>query len=731
MPEFKVPTTPFRFWCQKVLPLVYDDSLSYYELLCKVVEYLNNTMHDVVVLEEFVTNYFDNLDVTEQINNKLDQMAEDGTLTSLISEYVDPKITEFANMVEDFSTQTTSELQSIADDLSLEFQTVTTELEEDFTTLDETISLKVDVQDNKIDATVEAIETLTGRMDEFTNLPEGSTTGDAELADIRVAFDGRTYATAGNAVRAQAKELYDDISDDLSMLMYDYENQFPTLLFVLGDYNTYTGVPRYNNTYRACSKAPITAKRTMVLWPDSGFRYYLQFVEEGVLQSGGWHTSADDNYHGVLQIEAGQQFCITVARVTEDTSETIDINEFLSKIKIWYPVNIMQNVGIMENSYCNKETGVVEWNGTSNYQVSDFIEIPWELDLAPWIGCLCVTANPNARFAFYDANKQFISGKHGASQIIYYDPMPSNAKYVRVSTNILSKAWSDCVFQILAKRPATITHEVGKLTEPKRSYDEPAIISVNHRGYSTAPENTLPGFAESGKHGFTMIECDVRKTSDGVFVLLHDTTINRTARNSDGSAISSTTAIASITYAQALTYDFGIYKGSEYAGTTIPTLEEALTFCARANLGMFIEIESSAITNTADIKAILNLVDKCGMRDKVIFSCFYVPQLMMITGYDKEFSVAVNINEPYTTDTLPVSKYKEMLTGYNDVILMINKTKLTNEIAEYCRANNLKVGTWVVDDITQAMGYNTYVNYYLSNTLNVQEELITAMLNIV
>ena len=38
---------PFRFWCQKVLPLVYDDSLSYYELLCKVVDYLNKTMEDV------------------------------------------------------------------------------------------------------------------------------------------------------------------------------------------------------------------------------------------------------------------------------------------------------------------------------------------------------------------------------------------------------------------------------------------------------------------------------------------------------------------------------------------------------------------------------------------------------------------------------------------------------------------------------------------------------------
>ena len=34
--------TAFRFWCQKVLPLVYDESLSYYEILCKVVDYINN-----------------------------------------------------------------------------------------------------------------------------------------------------------------------------------------------------------------------------------------------------------------------------------------------------------------------------------------------------------------------------------------------------------------------------------------------------------------------------------------------------------------------------------------------------------------------------------------------------------------------------------------------------------------------------------------------------------------
>lgn len=36
----------FKFWCQKVLPLVYDDSLSYYEVLCKVVEYINKIIDD-------------------------------------------------------------------------------------------------------------------------------------------------------------------------------------------------------------------------------------------------------------------------------------------------------------------------------------------------------------------------------------------------------------------------------------------------------------------------------------------------------------------------------------------------------------------------------------------------------------------------------------------------------------------------------------------------------------
>lgn len=93
---------PFRYWCQKVLPLVYDDSLSYYELLCKVVDYLNKTMKDVetlhgdvtnlhtayVKLQSYVNNYFSTLDVQEEINKKLDSMVTDGTFHKLLSDFL-------------------------------------------------------------------------------------------------------------------------------------------------------------------------------------------------------------------------------------------------------------------------------------------------------------------------------------------------------------------------------------------------------------------------------------------------------------------------------------------------------------------------------------------------------------------------------------------------------------------------------------------------------------------
>lgn len=64
----------FRFWCYKVLPLVYDDSLSYYEVLCKVVNYINELIdQDKIFADEIeslkaeldiVKNWIDNFDTS-------------------------------------------------------------------------------------------------------------------------------------------------------------------------------------------------------------------------------------------------------------------------------------------------------------------------------------------------------------------------------------------------------------------------------------------------------------------------------------------------------------------------------------------------------------------------------------------------------------------------------------------------------------------------------------------
>ena len=112
---------PFKFWCQKVLPNVYDDSLSYYEYLCKLNEYLNEVIEQINTLTDnmsdyeddltaqwndykealnaewaetknYIDNYFNNLDVQQEINNKLDQMAQSGALSTLIAPFVSQEI---------------------------------------------------------------------------------------------------------------------------------------------------------------------------------------------------------------------------------------------------------------------------------------------------------------------------------------------------------------------------------------------------------------------------------------------------------------------------------------------------------------------------------------------------------------------------------------------------------------------------------------------------------------
>jgi len=108
----------FRHWCQKVLPLVYDDSLSYYELLCKMTTYLNNVIENCNLvgedveklynaynqLEGYVNAYFNSLDIQEEVDRKLDTMAKSGTFDNLFLMYLAP----FTTQLNDLENKVTS-----------------------------------------------------------------------------------------------------------------------------------------------------------------------------------------------------------------------------------------------------------------------------------------------------------------------------------------------------------------------------------------------------------------------------------------------------------------------------------------------------------------------------------------------------------------------------------------------------------------------------------------------
>lgn len=101
----------------------------------------------------------------------------------------------------------------------------------------------------------------------------------------------------------------------------------------------------------------------------------------------------------------------------------------------------------------------------------------------------------------------------------------------------------------------------------------PAALAVPqacaHRGDTkAAPENTVPAFASAAAKKAAMIEFDVQKTKDGRLVIMHDSTVDRTT-NGQGK-------VADLTFDEVRALDAGSRFGAAFAGTQVPTLEEAL-----------------------------------------------------------------------------------------------------------------------------------------------------------
>ncbi len=130
------------------------------------------------------------------------------------------------------------------------------------------------------------------------------------------------------------------------------------------------------------------------------------------------------------------------------------------------------------------------------------------------------------------------------------------------------------------------------------------IVVIAHRGeHRQHPENTIPAFQAAIEMGADFIEVDVRTTSDGRLVLMHDRTVDGRTNGSG--------EVEKMTLAQIRALDAGIKSGPQFAGTRVPTFEEVLEL-ARGKIGIYIDCKD---VSAPDLVA---AVEKSHMEDNVV-----------------------------------------------------------------------------------------------------------------
>ncbi|XP_031243905.1 glycerophosphodiester phosphodiesterase 1 isoform X1 [Mastomys coucha] len=146
------------------------------------------------------------------------------------------------------------------------------------------------------------------------------------------------------------------------------------------------------------------------------------------------------------------------------------------------------------------------------------------------------------------------------------------------------------------------------------------VSAIAHRGGShDAPENTLAAIRQAAKNGATGVELDIEFTSDGVPVLMHDNTVDRTT---DGSG-----RLCDLTFEQVrkLNPAANHRLRNEFPNERIPTLKEAVTECLRHNLTIFFDVKGHADMASAALKNIYTEFPQLYNNSMV---CSFLPEVI-------------------------------------------------------------------------------------------------------
>lgn len=237
------------------------------------------------------------------------------------------------------------------------------------------------------------------------------------------------------------------------------------------------------------------------------------------------------------------------------------------------------------------------------------------------------------------------------------------------------------------------------------NYDPDITLrGINHRGYNrNAPENTLAAFRLSRLMGFRYVETDVQITKDGIPVLLHDYSIDRT---SDGEG-----EISNLSWDQVRKFDFGSWKSQEYEKTPIPSLEEFLLLCKQMGLIPYLELKA---TSHKSIQDIVSLVNKYGLSEDVKYISFSTSILKSISEIQQYAALGVLTGTPLSESV--ISTALSLKTNNNSVF--IDSSDYSESAVFLCREARIPLEIWTVNSKEIVLSMSSYISGVTSDIIH-------------
>ena len=215
---------------------------------------------------------------------------------------------------------------------------------------------------------------------------------------------------------------------------------------------------------------------------------------------------------------------------------------------------------------------------------------------------------------------------------------------------------------------------------------------VAHRGAShMAPENTLAAFHLAWKEGADAIEGDFRLTKDGHIVCVHDEDFKRTANLPR--------RVQTLTLAEVQKLDAGSWKGPQFKGELVPTLDDVLAIVPK-DKRLFLEIKCGP--------EIIPALKKSALKpDQVVFICFSKDVIAQCRQHFPDFKA--HWLTSYTEDILgrvePSSKdvFNTLAeTKSSGLDINANTDRVTAGVVKQLREGGYEFHCWTVDDVATA-----------------------------